>query len=438
MASKVKPWAMAKATDIALSNARIIDPESGSVSAPSSVWLSEGKIKAISSQKHTAFKDGPDAIDLKGKYICPGLIDCHVHLTASPGATRVQDIWDAHPQTLAYRTAWAAKQMLLRGFTTARDNGGATFALRDAISEGLIPGPRLFLAGKALSQTGGHGDLRQPHHDDSVKCCAGNDLPGFARVCDGVPECLAAARDELRMGANHLKIMVGGGVASPVDPLHMIQFTPEEIRAITQTAANLGTYVTAHAYTDKTITLAIENGVKGIEHANFISKHVALRCAEKGVVVTPTLSTYHAMISGDFLPESGRQKCQEVLESGVSSLKILHEAGVRICFGTDLLANMHEHQNGEFRLRAEGLSKVEILKSATINAAKLLNMDGKLGVVKEGAFADLLILDSDPLEDLATLADIQDHCFGIIKEGRVVSSRLVEDGLKIDSVYRSA
>lgn len=438
MPSILKPWALDAAPDIVFSNAKIIDPESATISEPSSVWLSGGTIKAITSQTFSDFKDGPDDIDLEAKYQCPGLIDCHVHLSVSAGETRIRDLWSAHRDTLAWRTAWNAKQMLLRGFTTARDNGGATFALRDAINEGLIAGPRLFIAGKALSQTGGHGDMRLPHEDDSVKCCSGHG-PNLARVCDGVPQCLAAARDELRMGANHLKIMVGGGVASPVDPLDMLQFSPEEIRAITQSAANLGTYVTAHAYTDKAITLAIENCVEGIEHANFISTAVAQRCAEKSVIVTPTLSTYNAMLRSEnakFLPESGLQKCREVLASGVSSLKILHEAGVMMCFGTDLLANMHPFQNGEFRLREEALPRAEVLRSATTNAAKLLGMKGQLGVINEGAFADLLVLDLNPLEDFSALTDIDQHCLVIVKEGRVVSSQLKAPGFKIDESNR--
>ena len=342
-------------------------------------------------------------------------------------------MFDAHPDTLAYRTAWGLKQTLLRGFTTIRDCAGANYALRDAVAEGLIEGPRLFIAGKALSQTGGHGDLRTQHQGDDFKCCGGHG-PGFARICDGVPACLAAARDELRMGADFLKIMAGGGVASPVDPLEMLQFTPEEIQAITTSAANLGKYVTAHAYTNKAIRMAVENGVRGIEHGNFIDKETAEMCREKGVFVTPTLVTYHAMTSKefeDFLPESGRLKGREVLAYGVESLKILHEAGVTMVFGTDLICGQ-TRQNEEFRIRKEALPDVEILRAATINGAKRLGMEGKIGEVKEGAFADLLILDADPLEDILVLANIKKHCRGILKQGRVVMTELEKEGLIMD------
>jgi imidazolonepropionase-like amidohydrolase len=399
------------------------------------VWLHDGRIKQVVDY-HTSemVPDDCQEIDLEGKYLCPVLIDCHVHLTAGAGASRVKDLYDVHSDTLAYLTAWTAKKTLLRGFTIERDCAGANSALRDAIAEGLILGPSLFIAGKALSQTGGHGDLRSPYQDDSFKCCSGHG-PGLARICDGVPACLAAARDELRMGADFLKIMVGGGVASPVDPLDMLQFSPEEIQVITRSASNLGKYVTAHAYTIEAIRRAVENGVRAIEHGNFVHEATPKYCKEKDIVVTPTLVTYEALTSEefrDFLPESGVGKGQVVLASGVESLKVWRDAGVMICFGTDLLAGMQTQQNEEFRIRKKCLSGLEVLQSATVNAAKLLGIEGKIGEVKEGAFADLLILDADPLDDVAVLADMKQHCCGILKEGRVVVSKLEEAGLVKD------
>ena len=323
-------------------------------------------------------------------------------------------------------------------FTTVRDTGGANAALKNAIDEGLVAGPRLFISGKALSQTGGHGDLRQPHQNDSFKCCSGHG-PGLARICDGVPACLEAARDELRRGADNQKIMVGGGVASPVDPLEMIQFTAEEIKAITQSANNLGTYVTAHAYTNEAIRHAVDNGVMCIEHGNFIDPETAKYCAERGIIFVPTLVTYKQLITppyDKFLPENGRVNAQRVIDSGGGALKILQEAGVVMCYGTDLLAGMHMHQHGEWEIRAEGLSNVEILKAATINAAKLLKMEGKICVLAEGAFADFLILDGNPLNDLSIFKDMQTRCLGIVKEGRIVMSQLEDEGLKVNGIYR--
>lgn len=233
-----KPWAPnEEPAEVVLINANLVHPETSEISENVSLHVKAGTVTT----SHDVSQDSSTmVIDLKGKYICPGLIDCHVHLTAAPGSDSVRDLYAAHPDTIAYRTAWNAKQMLLRGFTTVRDTGGATYALRDAIAENLIAGPRVFIAGKALSQTGGHGDLRAPYEDAAFKCCGHG--PGLSRVCDGVPACLEAARDELRQGADFLKIMVGGGVASPVDPIEMLQFTGKEIQvrlhSLTRVRAN--------------------------------------------------------------------------------------------------------------------------------------------------------------------------------------------------------
>ena len=231
--------------------------------------------------------------------------------------------------------------------------------------------------------------------------------------------------------------MCGGGVASPVDPLEMVQFTPEEIQAITSQARNLGKYVTAHAYTVEAIRHAVDNGVMGIEHANFIDAATARLCADKGVFVTPTLVVYNALINPpyeEFLPESGRAKCKQVIDSGVKALSTLHDNDVTICYGTDLLAGMHILQNQEFSIRAKALPAVEILRSATTNAAKLLGMEGKLGIITEHAIADLLIVNENPLNDVTVLADIEKTCVVIMKEGRVVMSKLAS--LEVDEVYR--
>jgi len=232
--------------------------------------------------------------------------------------------------------------------------------------------------------------------------------------------------------------MVGGGVASPTDPLDMLQFTAEEIQAISTTASNSHTYVTAHAYSSEAIRHAVDNGVRAIEHGNFIDAATAQYCAKMGVTITPTLITYHAMSQppfDSFLPPASQEKNKRVLASGVNALKVCRDNGVMLCFGTDLLAGLHVWQNAEFSLRAQALSAVEILRSATINAAKLLKMEGKLGVVKEGALADLLVLNGNPLDDVTVLDRMEGSCLGIIKEGRVVSSRV--PGLKIDTVYES-
>lgn len=443
---RTKPWLpTGPPPDLLLVNGRIIDINIGSIRHGSiHIRGTEIDTVAISDTPSSvpAIIPGPNTkvIDLEGGYVLPGLIDCHVHLLAGPGSSTVGTMFDTFPSTLHYRAVHAARSMLLRGFTTARDTGGADAGLKNAIAEYLVAGPRLFISGKALSQTGGHGDKRQTWEGDATKCCGGIETHGLGRVCDGVPSCTEAARDELRQGADFLKIMVGGGVASPTDPLEMLQFLPEEIRAITATAKMRGTYVTAHAYTNEAIRHAVGNGVEGIEHGNFIDEETAKWCKEQEIrAITPTLITYKAMSEPpweEFLPVDGRVKNRKVLEQGLTSLKIWKDAGVMICFGSDLLAGMQSKQNNEFTVRSQAMNPLEILRSATINGARLLGMEGKIGVVDHQAFADLVIVkaDTNPLEDIGVLDRMEETCLAILKEGRVVMSKI--DKLDVDDVYR--
>lgn len=380
-----------------------------------------------------------NTVDLKGHYICPGLIDCHVHLTATPGDVTLKGMYATENATVAFRSAYLAKEMLLRGFTTVRDTGGADAALEDALEEGLVKGPRLFIAGKALSQTGGHGDFRSRHEGDEHECCGG-DFPGLSRVCDGVPQCLEAGRDEIRKGADFIKIMCGGGVATLADPLTMLQFTPDEIRAITTTAKYSGKLVTAHAYTNEAIRRAVDNGVRGIEHGNFIDAATAECCKGKGVVVTPTLVVYNAYGQADkptfnnLLSPVGKAKNREVLACGLAALKTLRDAGVTMCYGSDLLSALHPLQLGEFGIRSHVLSAAESLQSATTNAAEYLGMGERLGSIKKGALADFLVLKNNPLENITVLEKPGKNMVAIVKGGRVVTSKI--QSMPQDQLYR--
>lgn len=303
-----------------------------------------------------------------------------------------------------------------------RDTGGATLALKEAIEDDVFPGPRLTISNKALSQTGGHGDMRGVH--DTQKCCGGDS--GLTNVVDGVPGCIQATREQLRTGADFIKIMAGGGVASPTDKLENTQFTAAEIQAIAEVADTYGTYVTAHAYTPKAIRHAVDNGVKGIEHGNFIDEETAQYMAKKGVWLTPTLVTYDAMGSdkyAGFLPPANRAKNKEVLSRGLESLRIAEEAGVTICHGSDLLGPLQEEQSREFGIRARALSSKAALQGATVNAARLLRQENFLGQIKKGFAADLLILNGNPLEDVSILDEPERTVLVVIKNGRVYTSR---------------
>ncbi|KAL4892825.1 hypothetical protein BDV59DRAFT_193387 [Aspergillus ambiguus] len=421
------PWKQQPQKEYFLHNAIIVNPIDGSLRHNSCLHLADGFIRGISSVA-PAESNAAIHVDLNGKYVCPGLMDCHVHITAVPGGKGLSETFTMHPDRSKLRQPFVCRQILQRGFTTIRDCGGATLALKEALADGVIQGPRLFIAGHALSQTGGHGDIRdsfdstRPHGDD---CCAGM-ITGLGRIVDGVDECLKASRDELRLGADFLKIMAGGGVASPTDALEHLQFSGSEIAAITSAATHRETYVTAHAYTPQSIRHAIYNGVRGIEHGNLIDRETARLMAERGVFLTPTLVTYAQMASDEwrgFLPPELQEKNEKVLAAGLRSLQIAKEEGVTICYGTDLLGAMTSAQTKEFSIRSQALSALDILQSATINPARMMGQENRLGQIKEGFLADLLILDQNPLDNIKIFDEPDKHLLAVLKEGRVQVSR---------------
>lgn len=233
-------------------------------------------------------------------------------------------------------------------------------------------------------------------------------------------------RSNQKGGADFLKFMAGGGVASPTDPLSGIQFTPDEMRAITSAASDAGTFATAHAYTPGAIRRAVEAGVRGIEHGNLLDAATARLLADNGVYLTPTLVTYAAMADpkyAGFLPGANAAKNEEVLDRGLESVRLAHEAGVKMCLGTDLLSFLGAEQAGEFGLRARVLGGDEVLRHATVNPARMLGQADRLGQVREGFVADLLVLNRDPLGDVTVFERPEEHLLGVIKEGRVYASR---------------
>lgn len=418
----VKPWKLPPQKTYILRNANIVDAATGTIVRNKSVKLSGGTIESIS-DVHVSSSSNDIDIDLEGRYLCPGLIDRHVHLTAVAGEASLE--LDSNDMAVSYfRQPFLCQQILSRGFTTVRDTGGATLALKEALADDVFPGPRLFISNKAISQTGGHGDTRKAH--DHANACCGGIESSISIVADGVPACLTATRNQLRQGADFIKIMVGGGVASPTDRLENTQFTAEEIRAITDVAASYGTHVTAHAYTTRAIRHAVENGVKGIEHGNLVDAETARYMAERKVWLTPTLVTYKAMGEekyNEFLPPANQAKNQQVLAKGLESLKLAHDAGVTICHGSDLLGPLQAEQCREFGIRAGTLSSKTILQGATVNAAKMLYQEDFLGQVKEGFAADLIVLNKNPLEDVTILDEPEKNVLVVIKNGRVYTSR---------------
>lgn len=430
------PWALPARKKYVFRNASLVDPVSGQVHSNCTVVTLNGNIDSVQYTPDSSGSTGDSTpvmvdidaentvdVDLEGKYLCPGLIDCHVHMNAVPGEKGLYAMKTLNQHTIALRSTHMAKEMLMRGFTTARDCGGTSVALKEAIQDGVVIGPRLFVALNQLTQTGGHGDMRGRH--DMTECCGGH-IFGSGRLCDGVDECLRVSRDQIRRGADFIKIMGGGGVSSPTDAIDSVQFTPEEVRTISGVASINKTYVSCHAYTPAAIRNAIDNGVRAIEHGNLLDRETAQLMVDKDCFLTPTLVTYKAMASERFthyLPPEGVEKNEAVLHAGIGSLKLADEIGVKMCFGTDLLGPMCHLQTHEFAIRSSVLSAEKILRMATTNAAHLLMRESQLGAIQPGYAADLLILAKNPLEDITILDKPEEHLLMVMKEGRVYCSR---------------
>ncbi|WP_051683578.1 amidohydrolase family protein [Blastococcus sp. URHD0036] len=361
---------------------------------------------------------GTERIDASGRVVVPGLIDGHVHLTAFSADFRVVE--SAAPSYVYAQSARIMRETLGRGFTTVRDLAGADHGLARAQKEGLLAGPRIFYCGHALSQTGGHGDMRLPG-EDHVPGSRG--YCGIGTIADGVDAVRTAARDEIRKGAHHIKIMASGGVSSPTDRIDSTQYSIEELEAAVGEAEAANRYVAAHAYTARAVNRALRAGVRSIEHGNLLDDESISLFLERDAFLVPTLVTYWA------LKEEGREfgltsdmwlKVDTVLETGLEAIRRAHLAGVNLVYGSDLLGGMQRHQNEEFRLLGQVQPAIDAIRAATVTAAELLGCSGELGVVDEGARADLLILDADPSLDIEVLADIGEHLVSVIQGGRIV------------------
>ena len=403
-------------------NARLLDPEAGILLDGHELLAEGGTIREVSDRPIASAS--AEVIDCGGRTLMPGLIDCHVHAVLSEvSIPRMEGM----PLTLM--TAHAMRlmgDMLDRGFTTVRDTGGADWGLKAAVDQGLFPGPRIFIAGKAIGPTGGHSDPRR-RTDYGLRCHCCNAMAFSMCIADGVAEVRKAVREEMRLGCDQVKIMMSGGVASPYDPLDSLQFSLPEVAAAVEEAHAFGRYVCAHAYTPEAITRAAHSGVRTIEHGNLIDDASAKLMAEKGMFLVPNLIAYYAMkerahefgMSGDML-----EKNDLVIDGGLKSLEICKRAGVQVAYGSDLLGQLQVDQSREFALRAQVLSAAEILRSATVIGAKVLRQEGKLGCLKPGAHADILLVDGDPLADVTILGGQGERLAFIMKGGAIHKNRL--------------
>ncbi len=383
---------------------------------PSDVLIENGKI----SQTGVGLTPpaGAQIIRANGLTVMPGMIDCHTHIVAS----QVNLGLNANlPNALAtLRAVPILSGILMRGFTSVRDAGGANWSLAEATRTDIIDGPRIFPSGRALSQTGGHGDFRA--RSDIIEPCACSQRIGnIGRVVDGEDNIRLAIREEIQMGASQIKIMASGGVASPNDPIHFLGYSEKEIRAAVEEATNAGTYVMAHAYTPRAISRAVQCGVRTIEHGNLVDQAAAEVMREHNAFMVPTLITYEALASEGAslgLPAESVAKIDGVRGAGKKALEILAKAGVKMGLGSDLLGAMHRHESEELKLRADILGNGMVLQQATLVGAEIIGMTDQLGIIKVGAIADLLLVDGNPLTDISCLLGQGDQIRVIIKDGK--------------------
>lgn len=362
--------------------------------------------------------DAAQVVDCRGRTVLPGLIDAHVHIGSLDVDGRAQQrrYFDSEA---ALRAGRNLTQLLDQGFTTARDAGGADAGFRRAVEDGVIDGPRLLVSGRPLSQTGGHGDGRLPSEHGDVAAC-GAQIGLVSAVVDGADQVLRAAREQLRRGADQLKVMAGGGVMSPTDRLEGCQFSLPELQAAVTAADTAGTYVLAHAYTPEAIRLAVTAGVRSIEHGNLLDGPTAALLAERDVFLVPTLVTYEQLYAhGEHhgLSRENLAKLAVVIDAGVASLRRAHAAGVRIASGSDLLGPLAVHRGRELALKAQVLGPMGAIVAATRTNAELLGVADDTGTLAPGRRADLIVIDGNPLDDPGLLGR-PEHTPVVITAGR--------------------
>lgn len=427
MAQEAKP-----ANRVLVTNVNVFDGINEKRAEGMSVLVENNKIAKIA--KSIPVPEKATVIDGGGRTLMPGLIDAHAHTMMSD--TPLGVLMTADPNYVTLIAGQGAAATLMRGFTSVRDVGGPSFGLKRAIDHGVLPGPRIWPSGATISQTSGHGDFRSPNHDVP----AGPSQPlhfserlGFTTIADGRPQVLQAVREQLMKGASQIKLMAGGGVASDYDPLDVSQYTEDEMRAAVEAAAAWNTYVTVHAYTPVAIQQAIRAGVQCVEHGQLADESTARMMAKTGVwwSMQPFLDDEDAI---PFPAGSANRKKQLEMTSGTdSAYSLAKKYGVKLAWGTDTLFDpvLATKQGKQLAKMKRWFTPYEALKMATHNNAQLLKLSGprdpypgELGVVKEGALADLILVDGNPLENIDLVADPEKRFVVIMKDGNIYKNVL--------------
>jgi imidazolonepropionase-like amidohydrolase len=407
---------------ITFENAFLIDGRGGDPLPDATVVVSEGTIREVRAHGQGARTPSGRVFDLRGKTLMPGLIDAHVHV----GNIEVlmERTAALPPAVYVHRATRNLETALNLGFTTLRDAGGLDWGFRAAIDQGLIRGPRLLLSVNMLTQTGGHGDKRGLSLEEQPRR---NSIGMYPEVCDGPDEVRKAARQALRRGADQVKVMADGGVASPSDKPGQWQFTVAELKAAVEAAEAGGTYVMAHTYTPRAIQNCLEAGVRSLEHGNLLDLETAQQMAAKGAYLVPTLTVF------DILAKEGKgagmdsftlSKLDTVCQGTFRALELARRAGVKIGSGTDIIGPFQHLKGRELALKAEVMTPMEAIVSATRTNAELVGLTDRLGTVEEGKWADLIVVGGNPLKDLTLFEQGLQKVLLVMKAGQVLKDLL--------------
>jgi imidazolonepropionase-like amidohydrolase len=364
-----------------------------------------------------ALKGPVTTLDLRGQTLMPGLTDAHVHICAVEGNIAEQHRF-LPPSLIAAKALRRLEQALMQGFTTVRDAGGADWGFREAVNQSVAAGPRLLVSGQYLSQTGGHGDKRRRAElVPPIEACLGM----IGAIADGPDEVRKAAREQIRRGVNQIKVMASGGAMSPADELDTTQYTVPELRAAVEEARAANTYVLAHAYSGAAVRNAVEAGVRSIEHGNLIDEAAARALKDAGSFLVPTMITYEAIWREGKTYGIGEHQLQKIgmaREKSVESLALARQIGLKIGSGSDLLGDMMAYRTHELELKAQVLTPMEVLLSATRTNAELFRLEDRIGTVEPGKYADLIVVRGNPLKDVRLFQNL-DNLLLIMKGGVV-------------------
>lgn len=407
----------------ALCNANIIDCTGRDPISGGTLVISGGRIQDVGTADGVSIPRDANMVDMGGRTVMPGLMDAHAHMALLEA--RISEYEDKHPGAVfAYSVAKQIRDTLMQGYTTIRDTGGCDWSFKESVDRGLIPGPRMFVSNGVISQTGGHGDhrarhdRRSEHHEHPLMC--------GTSIADGPDQVRYATRWQLRTGADQIKIMAGGGAASPTDAVEDPQYTVEELAAAVYEARAVRKYVCAHVYVPEGIINCVKAGVKSVEHGNFMDEESASLMKESDVFLVPTPAIFE-MASRYGRQNGAREEMLEkinvVRDVGAQSLEIAKSVGVRIASGTDVYGPYAEGRALSLELQANVLGAMESLICATRNNAELFGIVDEVGTLEAGKIADVIVVDGDPIEDIKILQD-QDNVQVVIQSGKVVKGAL--------------